>query len=513
MTKFTNEQIEQIQSKGISIENVNKQLELFQNGLVPVRLNLPAVPKAGIEVFNELEIDCFINIYENEIHNISAIKFIPASGAASRMFKVLFEGRDELKKNLENQELTILKLPDLLNFFKELSKFPFFNDLSNLCLTKGLNIQVLLENNSYVQILDLILDESGLNYGTLPKGLLKFHSVDNQYRTPLQEHLIEASGYLKDQNDRVNIHFTVSPEHRLQFENLVKQLSDPIRELQTEPVVGFSEQKPETDTLAVKKDNKPFVTKNGSLLFRPGGHGALLENLHDLNQTVVFIGNIDNVAPNKLKPLRIRFKKLLGGVLLQRTKEIHTLLKSLDNGLSDAVREQVNKFIIEYFSNHYSEKLNLLKNETYISEAKKLLNKPVRVCGMVKNTGEPGGGPFWIYDKNGGFSKQIIERNQINESDLNQLDIFNSSTHFNPVDLVCYLNDYKGVKFDLHEFRDPEMAFISIKSYGGEEIKVMELPGLWNGAMAEWITFFVEVPNETFSPVKTVFDLLRPEHN
>ena len=312
---------------------------------------------------------------------------------------------------------------------------------------------------------------------------------------------------------QVNLHFTVSKEHRLLFEAHNAQLLNQYNKLGvTDFKISFSEQKLSTDTLAVTLDNKPFLIEGETLLFRPGGHGALIENLQDIKHSLIFIGNIDNVSPDRLKPLRIKYKELLGGVLIQRVNKIHYFLNELEKGINSDIKREIISFIKEFISSEIAGKLSVLRENEFIPRARLVLNKPVRVCGMVKNTGEPGGGPFWIKNSDGGITKQIIESSQIDFKNQDQKQIFNSSTHFNPVDLVCFTQDFRGNKFKLQEFINPGMAFIAIKSQGGVGLKALELPGLWNGAMAGWITFFVEVPGETFSPVKTVFDLLRTEH-
>ncbi len=509
---FTAHQLNQLKSKGISLETVNAQLSMFRKGIEPVLIDKPAIPGDGIEVFNENEENHYIRKFRDEAPFHSVIKFVPSSGAASRMFKLLFEFQNDIHSQ-PNIDLSIESNSQIKHFFNDLNKYPFFYDLEEICTKKGINVGKLLSKRNYKEILDLILNPAGLNYGVLPKALLKFHLYGNDSRTSFHEHLIEASGYLKDDKGRVNMHFTISPEHRAMFKKHADQLTTSFfNQDNTDFSLSFSEQHPSTDTIAVSIDNQPFIIDGESLYFRPGGHGALINNLQDIKQSIVFIGNIDNVAPDRIKPLRIKYKQLLGGVLLERVQKIHSILEILEKGLSGKRIQEITDFIRKFISDEKARQFDKLKGDLLIKNIHSFLNRPIRVCGMVKNTGEPGGGPFWIISNKGEISKQIIESSQINMNDKYQKELFNSSTHFNPVNMACYIKDYKGRAFRLNEFVDPEMAFISIKSQEGRALKALELPGLWNGAMAGWLTFFIEVPKETFSPVKTVFDLLRPEH-
>ncbi len=396
---------------------------------------------------------------------------------------------------------------------RELSEYPFYADLIALLQGKGINLNKLVKEEQYILILESILFEEGLNYGNLPKGLLKFHRYENEIRTAFQEHFEEAKDFLSGEKREVNLHFTVSPEHKKLFQDIADQLIDNYYSQEgIRFYASFSEQKASTDTLAVDLENKPFRTTDGDLLFRPGGHGALLENLNDLKESMVFISNIDNVAPDRLKPVRTRYKKVLGGFLLDKVFSLHRYLVAIESQkLEDPLREEIINFVGD-ISPDDAKLLSQDSEAAFRDRTLKILNRPVRVCGMVKNTGEPGGGPFWIVDRANRSSRQIIESSQINLADARQKKIFDLSTHFNPVDLVCYIHNYQGEKFYLPEFRDPDMGFISGKSFGGRELKALELPGLWNGSMAGWISYFVDVPEVTFSPVKTVFDLIREEH-
>lgn len=510
---FTTSQLSQLEEKGINPDQVLRQLETFKKGISPVNLVKPALPNDGIEFFDKKEIDFYISYFQKEKSGITIQKFVPASGAASRMFKQLFEASNELKLLNDKQFEALSKMPEILSFINELDKYPFYEDLQEICKAKGTSIESLKKDGKFLVILDYLLNPEGLSYGQLPKGLLKFHKYSTGTRTAFEEHFNEASLFLKDEENRINLHFTVSPEHQRLFSALSEYLK--AKYLKNKDIkfdISFSVQKPSTDTIAADKNNDPFLTENNKLLFRPGGHGALLQNMQELNQDLIFVGNIDNVAPDRTQEMRVRYKQLLAGVLLERVQKIHNYLKKLDANISSELKTEIIEFVKKYISEDTGNELNNLNRDDFRTKAFLILNRPIRICGMVKNVGEPGGGPFWVKDKNGTISKQIIESSQIDLKDPTQNQIFKNSSHFNPVDLVCYMKNYKNQKFNLEDFRDSEMAFISEKSQGSSTLKALELPGLWNGSMAGWISFFVDVPIETFSPVKTIFDLIREEH-
>ena len=358
-----------------------------------------------------------------------------------------------------------------------------------------------------------LLGEEGLSYGKLPKGLLKFHKYEDGARTPVEEHLVEGALYAGGKNGQVNVHFTVSPEHRPLFEALVAKVAPKYeKKFGVKYSVSFSEQKASTDTVAANPDNTPFRGKDGKILFRPGGHGALIENLNDLDADVIFIKNIDNVVPDRLKGETVEYKKLIAGVLVSKQKKAFQYLELLESGkYTHAQLEEIIRFLRDELSCRNPELKDLEDAELAIY-LKKKLNRPMRVCGMVKNVGEPGGGPFLAYNQDGTISLQILESSQIDKNNTEYLQMFQNGTHFNPVDLVCAVKDYKGNKFDLTKYVDHQTGFISSKSKDGKELKALELPGLWNGAMSDWNTIFVEVSLGTFNPVKTVNDLLRPQH-
>lgn len=490
---LTQNDISSISSKGIDKQSLLNQLRQFQEGFNPLPLVSAATLADGISNIDD-EIDTYIK-YFNEA-TASCLKFVPASGAASRMFKKLFEFRTESKKKEETYRKMLKEKGFIYTFFKHLNSFSFYKDLETAFQkAKGYSLQEAQDNQDFDEILDVFLTDIGLNYGNLPKGLLKFHNYDGETKTPAQEHLTEGLSY-SNKGSKVRIHFTVSPEHLAGFQSHINSF---IENTSTEFEIKFSTQKPKTDTIAVHMDNSPFRMENGELLFRPAGHGALLENLNELDADVIFIKNIDNVVPDRLKEETIKYKKALAGLLLSYQARAFSLLQR--NDLGENIKEEGIKILEEMG----------FKGQLSQAEIVTKLNRPIRVCGMVKNEGEPGGGPFWIKEDSG-MSLQIVESAQIDMNEKKQVDIFKESTHFNPVDLVCGIKNYKGEKFDLLNFRDMEAGFISEKSRNGKKLKAMELPGLWNGSMSDWNTIFVEVPLITFNPVKTVNDLLKENH-
>ena len=399
------------------------------------------------------------------------------------------------------------------HFFDGIRNFAFYDDLNVACQrTAGKDIPGLLEEGNYKAVVAALLETAGLNYGALPKGLLKFHKYPEGPRTPLEEHLAEGAMYAAGKSGKVNVHFTVSTEHRELFKKLVEEKTGEFaKRYGVDYYITFSEQKPSTDTIAADMDNQPF-RDNGKLLFRPGGHGALIENLNDLDADIIFIKNIDNVVPDKLKADTVTYKKLIAGVLVTLQKKAFEYLELLDSG--KYTHEQVME-ILQFLQKQLfckNPEVKNLEDAELVIYLKQKLNRPMRVCGMVKNVGEPGGGPFLAYNSDGTISLQILESSQIDMNDPAKKEMFEKGTHFNPVDLVCAVRDYKGHKFDLVRFVDKATGFISYKSKNGKDLKALELPGLWNGAMSDWNTVFVEVPLTTFNPVKTVNDLLREQH-
>ncbi|MBN2807386.1 MAG: DUF4301 family protein [Prolixibacteraceae bacterium] len=492
---FTNRNLEQIQDQGLTIEKVEQQLNHFIEGFPQIHLVAPATPQKGIIIISEEDESRYISVFENALSSgLKSMKFVPASGAASRMFKNLYE-------YLEQDD----ESPDafMQYFFNNLSKFAFYDQL-----------QKVAPNAKGKELVKHLLSPDGLGYGSKPKGLLLFHKYKDTARTPFEEHLVEAASYCTASNGIAHIHYTVSPEHLAGFEDLLKKVKTEFQKrfgIQID--VTFSFQHKSTDTIAVDRNNQAYKDENGDLLFRPGGHGALIENLNELDADIIFIKNIDNVVPDRLKHETKRYKKALAGLLVTLRNKVFNFLERLDQ--PSAVNDQELLTKVEVF---IRKELLIDFNQQFENNGAKLhffitkLNRPIRICGMVKNEGEPGGGPFWAKNPDGTVSLQIIEKAQINLNDPDQAELLNSSTHFNPVDLICSTKNYKGEKFDLQAYVDPATGFISSKSKDGIELKALELPGLWNGAMSNWNTIFVEVPNATFNPVKTVNDLLRPEH-
>lgn len=502
---LTTEDKELLAQKGIGESVIEAQLQDFKKGFPFLKLKGAASLANGILQPDDVQCENYCqawNTYKAEGYKVT--KFVPASGAASRMFKNLFEFLDAA------YEVPTTDFEK--SFFAQIADFAFYADLDEACCkNEGKSITDLIAGGEYKAVVANLLQAKGLNYGQLPKGLLKFHRYDDISRTPVEEHLVEAALYASAKGN-ADVHFTVSTEHRELFAALVeKVLPAYAQQYGVHYNVTFSEQKPSTDTLAVDMDNNPFRV-DGKLFFRPGGHGALIQNLNDLDSDVVFIKNIDNVVPDRLKDDTVTYKQVLAGVLVTLQKQAFEYLRRLDSGkYSHADIEDIIRFVQQSLFCRKDDIKDMEDAELVIYLRKKL-NRPMRVCGVVKNVGEPGGGPFLAYNPDGTVSLQILESSQIDTNNPEYMKMFTEGTHFNPVDLVCAVRDYKGAKFNLPDYVDPATGFISFKSKNGKELKALELPGLWNGAMSDWNTVFVEVPLSTFNPVKTVNDLLRPQH-
>lgn len=493
--------------KGISEEKLNEQLKQFETGFPFLQLSAAASIEKGIVAPSAEEQTALLKAWDKYVEeNHDVVKFVPASGAASRMFKDIFAFVDA---DYDTPQTDFEK-----KFFAQIQTAAFYADLNEACLKLyAKDIQALLAEGQYKSVAKAMLDGAGLNYGKLPKGLLKFHTYPEGARTPLEEHLVEGALYAKGSNGKVKVHFTVSPEHRALFEALVSKTQATYEQAFDASLdISFSEQKPSTDTVAANADNTPFRNADGSLLFRPGGHGALIENLNDIDADIVFIKNIDNVVPDRLKADTVTYKKLIAGLLVELQSQAFAYLKKLDSGKysMDDLREMLQFVQKRLFCKNPETKV--LEDTELAIYLRQKLNRPMRICGMVRNVGEPGGGPFLAYNPDGTISLQILESSQIDMSDPEKKAMFEKGTHFNPVDLVCAIKNYKGEKFDLPAFVDKATGFISHKSKDGKELKALELPGLWNGAMSDWSTVFVEVPLSTFNPVKTVNDLYREQH-
>ena len=503
---LTQDDLKQIASKGITEEQVKHQLQQFESGFPFLKLEAAAAIGKGIEAPTEQERNEYIdkwNRYKAEGKKI--VKFVPASGAASRMFKDMFAfvdaAYDVPTTDFEKK------------FFNNIKDFAFYEELDQTCKTnEGKGIESLIAEGNYKAVAANMLQSKGLNYGQLPKGMLLFHKYSEGPRTPMEEHLVEGALYASS-NGEANVHFTVSHEHMPLFEKKVAEKKDSYAKTYgINYNISFSEQKPSTDTIAANPDNTPFRNSDGSLLFRPGGHGALIQNLNDIDADVIFVKNIDNVVPDRLKEDTVTYKQLIAGILVSLQEKIFEYLRLLDTG--NYTHEQLEE-IIRFVQRDLCCRKNDIKeleDADLVIYLRNKLNRPTRVCGVVKNVGEPGGGPFLTYNQDGTVSLQILESSQIDKSNTEYMKMFTEGTHFNPVDLVCAVKDYKGNAFNLPDFVDHTTGFISSKSKNGKELKALELPGLWNGAMSDWNTVFVEVPLSTFNPVKTVNDLLREQH-
>lgn len=503
---LSQEDLKQIALKGMTEEQITTQLEQFKTGFPFLRLEAAASIGHGIIAPEKEERTAYGKAWtQYKAEGKRVVKFVPASGAASRMFKDMFAFLDaDYDKPTTDFEK---------HYFENLESFAFYDALDEQCLkNEGKGIKELLAEGNYKAVVANMLKDKGLNYGQLPKGLLLFHRYDEGARTPMEEHLVEGALYAAS-NGEANVHFTVSHEHMPLFQQKVADKADYYAKAYgIKYDITFSEQKPNTDTIAANPDNTPFRTDDGKLLFRPGGHGALIENLNEIDADVIFIKNIDNVVPDRLKADTVEYKQVIAGVLVTLQKKAFEYLRLLATGsYTHEQLEQIIRFVQHDLCCRNAD-IKHLEDAELVIYLKNKLNRPMRVCGVVKNVGEPGGGPFLTYNQDGTVSLQILESNQIDKSNKEYMDMFTKGTHFNPVDLVCAVKDYEGKPFNLPDFVDKSTGFISSKSKSGKELKALELPGLWNGAMSNWNTVFVEVPLSTFNPVKTVNDLLREQH-
>lgn len=497
---------QQLAAKGISIPTFEGQLNNFKTGFPYLKVDGAATIGSGIVKLTDDQTKEFIEIWDKyKAENYDILKFVPASGAASRMFKNLFAFLDS---DYNNPTTDFEKY-----FFANIKQFAFYDELNKTCLTlhnKG--VEELVETEKYKTVVAALLKEDGMNYGQLPKGLLLFHKYDEGIRTAMEEHLVEAAQYAST-NGKAQVHFTVSEEHIELFKQKVEEKKSYYEQMfNVSYDISFSTQKASTDTVAANPDNTPFRNDDGSLLFRPGGHGALIQNLNELNADIVFIKNIDNVVPDHFKDETTKWKKIIAGVLVELQQKCFGYLKLLKSSQYDKQDILTVKDFLEHELCCKLDHAKAMSDIELVDFLIEKLNRPIRVCGMVKNSGEPGGGPFFVYNADNTISLQILESSQLDVNNPETMNMFTKGTHFNPVDLVCATKDYKGNKFNLLDFVDPLTGFISKKSKNGKELKALELPGLWNGAMSNWNTIFVEVPAITFNPVKTVNDLLREQH-
>lgn len=493
--EFSSEDIAYMEKRGSDVNEVRLQFERFEKGFPFADIVRPATKDDGILALNDDQVAELVNDYDYSIAGKTVEKFVPASGAASRMFKDIYAllGDETGEKELQTAGI----------FLTNLERFPFFEALAEVMERDGLDIHAEAEKGNFKVIAKYLIEKDGLGYGDLPKGLLLFHRYEDETRTALEEHLAEAALYANNGSE-TSLHFTVSEHHLELFRKKVDELLPKYEEKYgLKYNVTYSTQAAGTDTLAASEDNEPFRDSDGNLLFRPGGHGALIHNLARRDADIIFVKNIDNVTKEELVADTVTYKKALASYLLKLQETQFHYLRLLEAGDVDPMT------LCEIMDFAESQLMIPVNDQPTAEDLFALMNRPVRVCGMVKNEGEPGGGPFWVNNSANVCSLQIVESSQIDKNNPAKAEIMRKSTHFNPVDMVCAIKDYKGEKFNLTDFVDPDTGFISSKSYNGRTLKAMELPGLWNGAMADWITVFVEVPLSTFNPVKTVFDLLK----
>ncbi|MBO4417303.1 MAG: DUF4301 family protein [Bacteroidales bacterium] len=492
---FSKDDIRQIESRGASLSQIGEQIERFKKGFPAMKIASAAVPGLGIRVLSEAEAAAAADYYQSA--SVSGkCKFVPASGAASRMFKDMFAGLDKLRSGEDlPADAPGARLAAHIEEFAFYTPAMFATPVDSAAYRKD--------------TLSKLLGEEGLGYGSKPKGVLKFHRYADEVRTAMAEHLVEAADYMRDADGVCRLVFTISPEHQSLFEAALAEVKEKFEaRYGVKYDITFTYQDKATDTIAVDMANEPFRTAEGELLFRPAGHGALIYNLDKVDAELVSIKNIDNVAHEKLLPVTSLYKRVLMGEALKLRDRIFSYLRALDTP-SEELCAEIEAFLDKELC------VTMPATASFgarVAALRAKLDRPVRVCGMVRNEGEPGGGPYVIVGKDGSTSLQILESVQIPKDDPAAMAAMAGATHFNPVDLVCLLRDYKGKKFDLLKCVDPDAGFMSSKSYQGRELKALEMPGLWNGAMSDWNTLFVEVPVETFNPVKVVLDLLRPAH-
>lgn len=487
------------------IEAIEKQLDTFQKGVEPLVLSSPAVVGNGVLQIDENQSKALLELYNIEKHSLAIVKFVPASGAATRMFAHLVRfvneynpHKDAVKSYFEKSENQSIK-----TFFEHFDDFAFSTSVHKIIETTYPDYKTMQEGSQCLIIAKTLLDKKGMNFLELPKGLVPFHKYTKYTTTAFEEQLFEAAFYAENKGE-VAVHFTFAEKHVSSFKEAYEYIKNRVsKKTKTNFTITYSFQKPETDTIAVTLDNEPLRDAKGNLVFRPAGHGALIENLNEIDADLIFIKNIDNVVSEQYVPAMALSKKIIAGKLLQVQKQCFSYLKQLKNASKDVSVSEIKSFI--------SNDLNNKSNPHSITEIKAILNRPIRVCGVVSNTGAPGGGPFWV-KHNHQDSLQIVEKAQIDVSNSIQKNILDHATHFNPVDIVCGIKDFEGNRFNLLDFVDHNSGFITQKTFNGQAIKALELPGLWNGGMAHWHTVFVEVPLSTFNPVKTVNDLLKMEH-
>ena len=510
---FSTKHTEQIEAKGIKLLQVEEQLDKFKKKIPFTDITAHSSFDNGILKLTSETEENYEQIYKEEHSNLEVVKFTPASGAATRMFKFLYkflENYDPKKESI-NSYVNKEKEPEIRLFFIGLEKFPFYDDVLKK-MNKTENDRIKKPDEFNRDFVHALLAEEGLNFGNYPKGLLPFHQYKNHIATPFQEHLFEAASYAC-QAGKAKLHFTISKQHYDKFKATENEILPHImQKTSCEFEISYSYQQEQTDTIAVDLKNRPILDAENNLVFRPGGHGALIKNLNAIDADLIFIKNIDNVVVNTYSEEISRYKKILAGKLIKLQQKAFKFMKMLHNGVSDDELTVILSFLYTELNIQISEEFEKYSQKYQIEYLIEKLNRPIRVCGMVKNEGEPGGGPFWVKHENGSVSLQIVESAQIDKRNEYHQSIQKLATHFNPVDIVCGVKDYQGNKYDLSQFVDRKSYFITSKSKSGKKIKALELPGLWNGTMAFWNTIFIELPLVTFNPVKTINDLLKPTH-
>lgn len=511
---FSSYDFVQIYGHGVSLEKIENHLDVFRKGIPKTMLHRPATIGDGILELSERDFNTYSEYFDSKKNGLKLKKMVPASGAASRMFQFLNEFLNEfdIEKESINAYINRKNATSLSVFIVGLEKFPFYEEIQQSLQKKYSDFKSWNKDLKNFYFIKEMLSDKGFNFGNKPKGILPFHKYAKHIAAPVEEHLNESLMYACS-NGRANLHFTISNEHQPAFEHIIDSVKSKIEEQHDIDInVKFSYQLKSTDTLSVDKENNAFRDESGKLLFRPGGHGALIENLNALDADVIFIKNIDNVIQNHIETIAL-YKKALAGILIELQQQLFDFLTILDEkNIKTETIEAIVSFLKEKLSVDIEDNFLKFTPQHQIVALQEMLNRPIRVCGMVKNEGEPGGGPFWVIHKKGNLSLQIVESSQVDTRNEGQHGVLKRATHFNPVDLVCGIKDYKGRNFDLSRFIDTDSGFIVEKSKAGRTLKSYELPGLWNGAMAKWITVFIQVPLVTFNPVKTVNDLLKPTH-
>jgi ribosomal protein S18 len=500
LSLFTQNDLRRIKKLGLTPRDVEKQMDLYRHGSNYLDLNRPCAINDGILSIQKAEMDELIKLYEREAGKFRLLKFVPASGAASRMFAEWFSALE--KDGFASPALN-------KSFLRNLKKYPFYS-----LIKKNKRASQLIEKKNIKGLLDYILSANGLNFGWLPKALIPFHQYRaGDARTPLEEHLFEAVQYVRSAGDVCHLHFTISQEHKKDVAKKIKTVKSKYENFcRIKYIISSSVQSPSTNMLAVDENNLPLRDAEGNLIFRPGGHGSLLTNLQNLDADFIFIKNIDNIVPEKLLRKTLPYKKMLGGLALKIQQKIFATLRQMENDEIDS--KQIDEI------KNYCSRINIIFPRSITRQSLKQqkqnifssLNRPLRVCAIVRNEGEPGGAPFWVDERDGNQTLQIVESGHVDKSSPKQMAVWSAAQYFNPVDLVCCMKNYRGEKFNLDSYVNRDAYLITMKNEKGRSLKALESPGLWNGGMAYWNTIFVELPIIVFNPVKTVNDLLRPEH-